>query len=158
VEADEFVDEAVRVFRHVVVSSWSAIEGISARDRTGSFRADWLQANWESIVEAGLAGGSPIYLQPYGNGADCNPRSSRVWRPDAIPTHEIVCAPKGDGTLYDELTKRQLIGSVALEKFGTIVNGYFVEASPFDRVKLDGSDATLPVDGVTFGCVEVALI
>ncbi|MDQ0448834.1 hypothetical protein [Methylobacterium aerolatum] len=48
---------------------------------------DWLQANWEVMVEAR----TEKYILHYGEGADCNGTSCRVWLPEILPTHQIAC-------------------------------------------------------------------
>lgn len=70
---------------------------------------DWLQANWEIIVEAPLN----VFLEPYGDGADCNGASSRVWEPAKLPTHKLMCRSSHTGKIvkFDRFAR---IGSGSL--------------------------------------------
>ena len=60
---------------------WGSLQKLSKHDPTGSLKDDWMQANWELIVE-GLLSDGRLVLEPYGEGADCNGASSRVLYPD----------------------------------------------------------------------------
>lgn len=53
------------------------------------FLAEWAQVNWEMVVEAVVARTDKVFIDPYGDGADCNGASSRIWMPDAASTHVV---------------------------------------------------------------------
>ncbi|MCA9680303.1 MAG: hypothetical protein KC464_35065, partial [Myxococcales bacterium] len=65
------VADAVRAFAATLATSWERLEAIARRTSTGSYLADWAQANWEMIVEGVLPPGED-FLEVYGDGADCN--------------------------------------------------------------------------------------
>lgn len=52
---------------------------------------DWMQANWELLVESRVCQPGLEFLTVYGDGADCNDGSSRVWFPEALATHGVKC-------------------------------------------------------------------
>jgi hypothetical protein len=102
---------------------------------------DWAQANWELLLESVLQeriGKRDVYLEPYGNGADCNDRSSRVWKPEAIPTHRLLCRPRDGQTLGDLLTRQSVDTSckdVVFDQFASkTVDGWYRVGPPFDCV------------------------
>ncbi len=99
-------------FSSFLATSWEEVSLLSAADSTGSFTIDWLQANWEILVEGLL--GQGIVLEPYGDGADCNGASSRVLYPDRLPTHQIICKPLQGSQIFDALNEQQLDSSKKL--------------------------------------------
>lgn len=132
-------DAAVRGYRDFLVASWEAANrvfgsGNSANDR---LQADWLQANWELLVETQICAPGAQFLEVYGEGADCNGSSSRVWMPDALPTHRVFCRPISARLVKDEITGRS-INPRALTFDGLVHwNGFQYNVSPpFDGVLL----------------------
>lgn len=121
----------------LLVSYWGNLESLSKSDPTGSLKVDWLQANWELIVE-GLLPDASIVLEPYGDGADCNGESSRVLYPDRIPNHRLVCTSLNGHMLYDFLNHKELGISeeeIIFDRFVCIgKDGWYYEALPFDKV------------------------
>ncbi len=71
----------------------NAVNRINEDIAIEELKNDWLQANWEILVEAVLCK-SGEFLEVYGDGADCNGSSSRVCFSDALPTHKIICRTK----------------------------------------------------------------
>ena len=114
------VDQALQDYRRFILANYSF-----ASERLSSvLLSDWLQANWEVIVEARLhdAGLISGVLDVYGDGADCNGASSRVSLPDKAPICAVHVAP---GFIF--------------HSFGTLKDEWFVQEPPFDFVK--GEDA-----------------
>ena len=122
---------------NLLVSYWGNLESLSKNDPTGSLRVDWLQANWDLIVE-GLLADAGIVLEPYGDGADCNGESSRVLYPDRIPNHKLVCTSLSGHILYDFLNHKELNISkeeIIFDRFVCIgKDGWYYEAPPFDKI------------------------
>ena len=127
----------LKKFSHLLVCYWQDLLSLSENDSSGSLKDDWLQANWEILVEGPLSQ-EDLVLDPYGEGADCNEASSRVLYPTRLPTHKIICKPVNNGQFYDVLNKRQLDtskGEVVFDRFVCIgEDGWFYELPPFDRV------------------------
>lgn len=106
------IDEIVRKFQQLLEASWQSVECLLPLTGEGEdLRLDWLQANWEIFVE-GVIRLYPEYAQCfvefYGEGAECNGASSRVWEPDAEATHRICCVPKDGSEVTDLVTGRSI--------------------------------------------------
>ena len=103
------VDEIVRNFQQFLEASWQSVESMLPLTPEGEhFRLDWLQANWEILVEAVIHPGGASFLEFYGEGAECNGASSRVWKPDAEATHRICCVPTDGNEVTDLVTGRSI--------------------------------------------------
>ena len=100
--------ELLNKFSSLLVFYWKDLESLSTSDPSGSLKADWLQANWELIVEGLLLPGENLALEPYGDGADCNGTSSRVLYPNRLPSHRLVCKSLNDRFVYDVLNDQKL--------------------------------------------------
>ena len=114
------VDEIVRNFQRFLEASWQSVESALPLTEEGEhFRLDWLQANWEILVEAVISPGGTSVLEFYGEGAECNGASSRVWKPDAEATHQICCVfPKDGSEVTDLVTEGKSIEPQDLDFFG----------------------------------------
>ena len=112
------VDEIVRKFQQFLEASWQSVENMLPLTEEGEhLRLDWLQANWEILVEDTLRPDTISFLEFYGEGAECNGASSRVWKPDAEATHRICCVSK-DGSEVTDLVTGRSIEPQDLEFFG----------------------------------------
>jgi len=144
---------AVRLFQSFLQESWdSAQEFLGKSEETVGLVDDWLQANWELLVEAAVCPEPGQFLEFYGEGADCNGASSRVWMPEAQPTHRIYCVPKEGGAVLDVLTAEP----IAMNRwaFGQLVNWdgeRYGQGKPFDHVLLEHRDEIAIVS-----CADVA--
>lgn len=150
------VDDAVRNFASFLSESWHSVSILIANDPEA--RADWLQASWEILVEQQVLQSG--YLMPYGEGADCYGESSRVFRPDAEPTHVIVCRAKAD-LVRDALSGKVIsfpeTGLVVSDLVGYRVGEpYYRYDPPFDHMlavdpNVDAMPRlVLPLAGVRF--------
>ncbi len=155
------VREAIGAFVSAVSASWPAVTtalGKSQRLTRNELLDDWLQSMWEMIVEASLSrGGATIFLEVYGEGADCNPRSSRVYRPDALPTSAIHCFPSNVSSLItDALTGNEIVfpdEGLPIDRFVRLDGlGWYNEAPPFDHVLVSagGREAVLKCEHLDF--------
>ena len=104
------VDEIVRNFQRFLEASWQSVESAIPLTEEGGedLRLDWLQANWEILVEAVIQPDGTSILEFYGEGAECNGASSRVWKPHAEATHRICCVPKDGSEVTDLVTGRSI--------------------------------------------------
>ena len=149
------IDSTVRAFITLLATSWPSIEVIAQEVSTGSHVQDWMQANWEMIVEGTLPPGK-MFLEVYGEGADCNGRSPRVYEPEALATHAVMCvAPTGAGIVKDLLNQEHFaLGAegLPLEEFVTLDEGWFARKPPFDCVLLDdgGRERVVSAKAVRF--------
>jgi hypothetical protein len=142
--ASDHVDILMRRFARLLASAWDEVLAASLLSNTGSFLEDWLQANWEMFVEGGLA--PTIFLEVYGEGADCNGESSRVYRPDVTATHVVVCLPKpGATTISDILTNEEIVVAKAglpIEELVSMEGTWYARKPPFDCILVEQGDKT----------------
>ena len=97
------MENELRAFRRIVEHSWGELASI-ARDRWDfeELVNEWLEVNWEMIVEGALRFEHPnLVLAHYGEGAD-NP-NARVLNPGAKVTHFVCCRPKDGDTLIETM-------------------------------------------------------
>lgn len=138
------LDRTVRRFAQFLNASWEMANATVAtpnNDKATNLVSDWAQANWEILVEAPLRKTSNFrqaYLEPYGDGADCNDSSSRVWNPHALPTHRIVCRGLNKPLILDLLSGRTIDTTrdpVIFDHFATkSARNWHEETPPFDCV------------------------
>lgn len=138
------LDDAMRTYARFLNASWevawttaTTMEHVDPAE----FMADWAQANWELLVETPFrefAGFGNAYLEPYGEGADCNDASSRVWLPQALATHRVVCRARGGTAVKDLLTGRDVDATeepIVFDHFATTSDsGWHQPSPPFDCV------------------------
>lgn len=133
------VNGLVRGFARLLSVCWIEVTTTAKTSSTGSYLQDWLQANWEMFVEAALPPGT--FLEPYGEGADCNEQSSRVYRPEALPSHVIVCRPRSTKTEIVDLLAGTAVpvdsAGLPLEEFVTMAGTWYERCPPFDCVLVE---------------------
>ena len=128
------VDKLVRAFARFLADSWEAVSAVRPDDPDDSFLGDWLQANWEMLVESFLwIDGKALVI--YSNGADIG-NSSRVSRPELLPTHRVVCRIVSADVI--ELLSGQRFESrgttFRIAKLVAMRDGWYYEEPPFDCV------------------------
>lgn len=143
---------ALSRFTTLINSCWGSLSSIIESDRTGSFLEDWLQANWELIVEGSLYD-KGVVLEPYGEGADCNGGSSRVFYPDRDPTHRLVCVSRKNDGVFDSLNQKEVFldGGAVFDRFVSIGDdGWYYEVPPFDKIlsEFDGEAVVIGFDDI----------
>ena len=143
-------DALVRAFARLLAAAWPEVQALAPRAV-----ADWLQSQWEMFVEGALPPGT--ILESYGEGADCNARSSRVYRPDAISTHRMVCSPRG-ATVIDRLSGRAMAGMWPLDELVTLDGAWYASRPPFDCVLVESGPYVFHLDDVVFSLAPVPLV
>ncbi len=138
-------------FRDFLISCWPKLEELMEEhdwDDDGNFIIDWLQANWEFLVERELLGkGNYLPLFTWGG---------RKTSSEKAANYKIVCQIDNKDCLIDKFTKtrnfanEELYISVFLTPMGT---SYWWHP-PFDYVNLRTLDQkklyTVPFDSVRF--------
>jgi hypothetical protein len=122
------------------------------------FTDDWLQANWELLVERQLLKREG-YLNTFCMFYECD----RYTQKDAKVTHEIICRSKNNGCLIDGGTGKiipvgtRLVFYVFLKKMDVSYGLYppFDTAGVFSRDGKKRSLYLVPVDDVEFFMEEV---
>jgi len=118
------LNDIILGFSKFLSVSWGAIHETTSMlehgDKNGLV-SDWMQANWEILVETPLRellGFENAFLEPYGEGADCNNNSSRVWLPEVSATHRIICHSRDGNHLKDLLTGDLINEPVIFQEIG----------------------------------------
>jgi len=133
-------------FSQFLNRNWELLSHIDKYDTSGSLLVDWMQANWEILVE-GRIGFPHVFLEPYGDGADCNGESSRVFEPTKKPTHCVKLKPNKD-MFFDLLNKQEVSGSVLVfDRFVSMTtDGWYQETPPFDKILVEHQNTQFVVD------------
>lgn len=159
----EILDKAIGAFLTLLRSSLPTVRAslVESAGWDESVLSDWSQANWEMVVEAAMSHDRSIVLEVYGDGADCNDGSSRVWQPSVLPTHTVACLPLG-ATAKDQLTGQEVrfpSAGLALSEFVTMAggSGWYRANPPFDCVlfDLDGKEVVVVISELTFKLLAV---
>ncbi len=144
------ITEELQSFRAILRESWPFLSPLVQKDKTGSFLEDWMQANWEMVVECSIPPELGVVLEIYGEGADCT-TTSRVWKPDAMPTHRVFCETSGDTKINDVLMDMEVTGPVIFDSFCTIKDGWKDISPPFDYAEIHGEEIrVIKVDKLRF--------
>lgn len=100
-------------FKCFIEASWPSVRSILSNNREFKEQVidNWLQANWEQLVEQNLFPCSVGYLLEYGNGSDYDCESNRVSFPEKEATHTIVCKAKKNESLVDKFTEKKIINN-----------------------------------------------
>ena len=131
------IDEVVRLFHAFLQASLPVVAQVPRMQADDGLKADWLQASWETLVEAPTRENQHEFLEVYGDGADCSGASSRVWSPQAAPTHRICCGPIGKAS-RDVLSGEALTGCLLpFDRFVSWDGRQYDEALPLNFAMLD---------------------
>jgi hypothetical protein len=149
------IDGVVRAFAEFLRDCAPIVDPLAKHSGDPSYWSDWVQGNWEALVEAMLPRTLAARLEPYGDGAACNGHR-RIRASHLAATHIITCRPRGDLLLRDLLHGHviQRTTPLVFDRFVALDGRRAVEASPFDCVHVHapgGVGMVLPIDGVRFG-------
>ncbi|WDE07038.1 hypothetical protein SG34_009185 [Thalassomonas viridans] len=125
-------------FREFLNASWGTVCKQFEFDE--DLNNDWLQANWELLVESPLTTGDKrVFLPCYGEGAEGY--SDRIFNPDADITHEIRCKGKDATKVFDHISKRYIEftdeGFIFNRFICVDVNDDYIESCPFDFIQVE---------------------
>ena len=154
------VNDIVIKFQNFLLAGWEAFEVFNeyfSDDEKEEKVNDWLQANWELLVESTLCGVNE-YLEVYGYGADCNGASSRITFPDKLATHRIVCNAQSGNLIRDVISgEMKKIQNMSFESFMKWDESYYQILPPFNHVLLsnDTENNLVNVKDVYFDIVRV---
>lgn len=149
------IDKEIRAFASFLNASWDIVVPLlSGREYTSdeSSIGDWLQANWEILVEKKILKQNE-YLEIYSDGADYNGASSRMNDIEALPTHNLTVFLHDKAV--DILNNEIIISKEELE-FDRLVgfqDGFYTNRPPFNYVLLTdnaGIERVLSLDKITF--------
>lgn len=149
------IDKAIRIFSDFLNSSWEIVTPLLIdRSYTSdeSSIGDWLQANWEILVEKKVLKQNE-YLEIYSDGADYNGSSSRMSDIEAMPTHTLKVFPKNETV---DVLNNEIIHNKAEFEFDRLVgfqNGFYTNLPPFNYALLtdsSGNERVLLLDKIAF--------
>lgn len=128
------IDNAIRIYSDFLNASWHIVNPLLI-DRTytsnSSSISDWLQANWELLVERKILELNE-YLEVYGDGADYNGESSRMTDVDALPIFSIKIIVEDIG-VTDLLNNESINGNeLIFERLVGFKGGFYEDAPPFN--------------------------
>lgn len=130
-------DHAIRLFADFLNKSWDTVQPLLLNrlyTTNDSSKDDWLQANWEILVERKIL---PVneYLEPYGNGADFYSMYSRITDIKSNPTHKINIAV---------VNRIDILNNIKIENceysFNRLVgfeNGFYTDRAPFNFILIE---------------------
>ena len=154
------IDALVRAFARLLAASWHEVKFACSMSTTPYFVENWLEAQWELLVEAALPPG--VFLSAYGDGADFFDMSSRVHRPDTAPTHMVVCSPNEPFSQVVDSTTGNLVrlppGGVPLREFVARADSWYERSPPFDCVLIEheGLDCVVSAEQLSFSLRALA--
>jgi len=155
------VDKSIRVFIDFLNHSWNAaMPVLRNRDYCSdeSSLNDWLQANWEFLVERAILKNGD-YLEVYGEGADFNGASSRISDFKALPNFSIEVRQQGDDPITDKLNNEMVfVNDANFVEFVSFREGFYHKEPIFDSVLLDdsGIERVVSINQVVFGLGRVS--
>lgn len=147
-------DTIVRGFRAFLNAGWREATALLPEHEVG----DWMQANWELLVEANLCDQSKEFLEVYGSGADRFGRSSRILQHEALPTHRVVCVGRNDTVVHDLFSGQNIRpATLWFENFVSWDGEHYDEVPPLDHALLADRREIylLSIDDVSFELVEI---
>jgi hypothetical protein len=145
---DEWLDHNVRLFQDLLVAAWPTVQSAEPLQDDGDFLADWVQANWEIIVERPLLQADDVTLAAYGRE-----------RGERRGSHVIVCVSKSGEQMFDLLGRIRIAApQVILRELVTMVGAQYYPTVPFDCALVDdgGIERVVGADDVRFELRPVA--
>ena len=121
---------------------------------------DYLQANWELLVESIICEPGEEFLPTYGEGADCNENSSRVSFPKKMPTHRIKIISKRFGKVLDRIIGEEIeIQEYLFDSFVSYSNKGYDVKFPMNGIlvehKIKNIYAVIDINDVVFEKIKV---
>lgn len=154
------IDFLVRKYQRFLIASWDIVLSDSYDE---DLKCDWLQVNWELIVESRLnflmkGSEERINLFHYGDGAAGE--FDRVFIESAKSSHEVRCFPKNGNSFYDLVDQADVVipnDGFSLYQFVSFKEGWFFQEPPFESVQVrEMENAVFSVDEVEFKLMAIA--
>ena len=149
------INQAIKRFALFLNASWDVVTPLLLkRDYTTdeSSIGDWLQANWEILVEKKNLKQNE-YLEVYSDGSDYNGASSRMNDIEALPTHTLSVFPNDKAI---DILNNEIISGKEEFEFDRLVgfqNGFYTSHPPFNYCLLtdsSGIERVFSLDEITF--------
>ena len=145
------ITQIINSFRFFLNTSWPGLpDWIKDEVKSWHVIDDWYQTNWETLVETEInqiidhekLSLGVVSLEVFGCGADCNGISSRVFKPEILPTHFV------------QVNNIYRFDSLGIKH----ENGWFEISYPFDSARVfndKGEEIILPMTNLTFKLIEI---
>jgi hypothetical protein len=155
------INKAIRIFSDFLNYSWDkVIPLLIDRSYTSDESSinDWLQANWEILVERNVLSQNG-YLEFYGDGADCYGASCRMTDIEADSTFAVKV--KLDKKNANDILNNEILPTNAVFSFDKLVNfknGFYLNEPPFDYVLIqdnNGKDRVFQLENVIFELIKI---
>jgi hypothetical protein len=146
-------------YQNFLTASWEIVfSEVEDTDLQNDLKDDWLEVNWELIVESYFnMGQQRINLSCYGAGAAG--KFDRVFIENAETTHDVKCFSNKNNELYDVVDGVNVSvpeEGFTFRRFVTIRDGLYVQGAPFDMVQVNElNDTVFPVGQIEFRLSEV---
>lgn len=137
-------------YQKFLTSSWDKVFQDS---EDTDLKDDWLEANWELIVESHFnLGNERVNLSRYGAGAAG--KFDRVFIENAQETHEVKCFSNKNNVLFDVVDGVNIAvptEGFTFRRFVTIKDGWYFQEPPFDMIQINElDDAVFSVGQIDF--------
>ena len=150
---------AILTFHKLLCVLWGDLKVYVDFDSGFTPREDWAQSNWEMLVEYVLqTSDEAVYLEVYGDGADCNGVSSRVTSPEKLSTHAVFFRSRLSLPInYLSGVSLNPGNEYKFERFVSLEEGWFFENPPFNYVMaMSGKEyVVLKLDEVDFSVKKI---
>lgn len=107
------INQQIENFRQFLISAWPHVDNLMENHDwhdDGDFLDQWVQVNWEFLVERELLGPNQ-FLSPF---EFVFLRKRRVTHPNSTPNYAIICKPKENSLLIDDKTKNPIPDNLTL--------------------------------------------
>ena len=157
------ITKTVQKFHEFLVKSWPTLD--SSKELIPAdyeIESDWLQANWEILVEYSLSIqlGKNIFLPVYGFGAGINGDSSRITLPASKPSHSLI-VNNANNPLMNAIDNRTISCQYLI--FDSFVEnvalGFYPYKLPFGFMKCYSEDTEFKIafdNSITFDLVNLS--
>ncbi|VEF26714.1 Uncharacterised protein [Shewanella baltica] len=141
-------------YQKFLIASWDIVfPNFEDTDFQNDLKDDWLEVNWELIVESHFnVGKERINLSRYGAGAAG--RFDRVFIEGAQETHEVKCFADKNNTLFNIVDGINIVvpkEGFTFRRFVSIQDGWYVQAVPFNMVQVNElEDAVFTIEQIDF--------
>ncbi len=156
------VDATIKAFATFLSDTWDTVHPLLlGRSYTTDIDSigDWMQANWELLVERRLVAGDQC-LEIYSSGADFYGFSSRITDPEAHRVDFVVAVKPTENFswfkenhTFDYLNQEKFsLGDAVFEEFVSFKNKFYHIESPFEYALLkdNGLERVVKLSDITF--------
>lgn len=159
------IDQSIRAFSGFLSKSFESANNLLNRSNCiadEDIFSDWLQANWELLVERNVLQYNE-YLEVYGSGADFNGASSRITEPSALPTHRVVARAVERDTVFDLLSSQEILAkNLEFIQLAGFYKQFYTLVQDFDcALLLDRSNDTevlVSLHSIKFEIIKLQLL